>query len=165
MMAYLRIALSAVLAILLATIALANREFVSVQLFPEAIGNLIGFNFGFGLPLFILLGLAIGLGLMLGFIWEWLREHSYRAEAARLRRRVARDGKRSGEVPESRPVGCAEMTKCWPFVEAKYTLMTPAARVKICGLTSLRDLEAAATAGANYAGFVFFCEIAAPPVG
>jgi len=53
MMAYLRIALSAVLAILLATIALANREFVSVQLFPEAIGNLIGFNFGFGLPLFM----------------------------------------------------------------------------------------------------------------
>lgn len=89
MMAYLRIALSAVLAILLITIALANRDFVSVQLFPGAIGNLIGFNFGFGLPLFILLGLAIGLGLMLGLVWEWLREHSYRAEAARLRRRVA----------------------------------------------------------------------------
>ncbi|NBB98368.1 MAG: DUF1049 domain-containing protein [Alphaproteobacteria bacterium] len=88
MMAYLRIALSAVLAILLATIALANRDFVAVQLFPDTIGALIGFNFGFALPLFILLGLAIGLGLMLGFIWEWLREHSYRAEAARLRRKV-----------------------------------------------------------------------------
>jgi len=36
--------------------------------------------------------------------------------------------------------------------------MTPAARVKICGLTSLRALEAAATAGANYAGFVFFAK-------
>lgn len=89
MMAYLRIALSAVLAVLLATIALANRDFVAVQLFPDTIGSLVGFNFGFGLPLFILLGLAIGLGLMLGFIWEWLREHSYRAEAARLRRKVA----------------------------------------------------------------------------
>ena len=89
MMAYLRIGLSAVLAVLLATIALANREIVSVNLFPDTIGNLIGFNFGFGLPLFILLGLAIGLGLMLGFIWEWLREHSYRAEAARLRKQVA----------------------------------------------------------------------------
>lgn len=89
MMAYLRLALSAVLALLLATIALANRDFVSVQLFPETIGGLIGFNFGFGLPLFILLGVAVGLGLMLGFVWEWLREHSYRAEAARLRRRVA----------------------------------------------------------------------------
>lgn len=88
MMAYLRIALSAALAILLTTIALANRDFVSVKLFPDTIGNLIGVNFGFGLPLFILLGLAIGLGLMLGFIWEWLREHSYRADAARLRRRV-----------------------------------------------------------------------------
>ena len=89
MMAYLRLALSAVLALLLVTIALANRDFVSVTLFPDTIGTLIGFNFGFGLPLFILLGLAIGLGLMLGFIWEWLREHSYRAEAARLRSRVA----------------------------------------------------------------------------
>lgn len=88
MMAYLRIALSAILAILLVTIALANRDFVSVQLFPDTIGSLVGFNFGFGLPLFILLGLAVGLGLMLGFIWEWLREHSYRSEAAKLRRRV-----------------------------------------------------------------------------
>lgn len=34
--------------------------------------------------------------------------------------------------------------------------MTLAARVKICGLTSARDLEGAARAGANYAGFVFF---------
>jgi uncharacterized integral membrane protein len=88
MMAYLRIAISVIIAVILATIALANRDFVAVQLFPETVGNLIGFNFGFGLPLFILLGLAIGLGLMMGFIWEWLREHSYRAEAARLRRRV-----------------------------------------------------------------------------
>lgn len=88
MMAYLRLGVSVVIALILATIALANRDFVAVQLFPETIGSLIGFNFGFGLPLFILLGLAIGLGLMMGFIWEWLREHSYRAEAARLRRRV-----------------------------------------------------------------------------
>jgi uncharacterized integral membrane protein len=90
MLAYLRIGISVVVALVLATIALANREFVAVELFPAPIGNLLGFNFGFSLPLFILLGLAIGLGLMLGFVWEWLREHSYRAEAARLRRETER---------------------------------------------------------------------------
>lgn len=34
--------------------------------------------------------------------------------------------------------------------------MTSALRVKICGLTTARDLDAAARAGASYAGFVFF---------
>ncbi len=88
MFAYLRYGVAIVLALVLATIALANRGFVSVKLFPDAIGGLLGFNFGFSLPLFILLGLAVGAGLMLGFVWEWLREHSYRADAARLRRRI-----------------------------------------------------------------------------
>jgi len=119
MMAYLRIALSAVLALLLATIALANRDFVSVQLFPETIGNLIGFNFGFGLPLFILLGLSIGLGLMLGFIWEWLREHSYRAEAARLRRRVDTLEHDLSKLEKAAPAAVTQKDEVLAVLEAK----------------------------------------------
>lgn len=119
MMAYLRIGLSALLAVLLATIALANREMVTVQLFPETIGNLIGFNFGFGLPLFILLGLAIGLGLMLGFIWEWLREHSYRAEAARLRRRVTALESDMAKLEKAAPAVVAQKDDVLAVLEAK----------------------------------------------
>ena len=36
-------------------------------------------------------------------------------------------------------------------------------RVKICGLRTLADVAAVAAAGAAYAGFVFFPEIAAHP--
>ena len=76
MMAYLRIALSAVLAILLATIALANRDFVSVQLLPGTIGNLIGFNFGLGCRCSSCWGWQSGWPYA-GAGLEWLREHSY----------------------------------------------------------------------------------------
>lgn len=86
MMAYLRYGFAALVAAVFVTIALANRMMVEVKLFPDAMASLFGFNFDFRLPLFLLLALAVGTGLLLGFIWEWFREHGLRAEAARLRR-------------------------------------------------------------------------------
>jgi lipopolysaccharide assembly protein A len=86
MLAYLRYLVIGLLAAVFVTLALANRSLVTVQLLPDTLGALFGFNMGFTLPLFMVLGGAIVTGLMLGFIWEWLREHSYRAEAARARR-------------------------------------------------------------------------------
>jgi uncharacterized integral membrane protein len=86
MLVYLRYAVLTILAVVFITLALANRMLVTVQLLPETLAALLGFNLGFTLPLFMVLGGAIALGLMLGFVWEWLREHSYRAEAARARR-------------------------------------------------------------------------------
>lgn len=93
MMAYLRYAIAALVAVLFVTIALANRSMVEVKLLPDTLAALLGANFGMTLPLFLILGLAIGAGLLLGFVWEWLREYSIRAEAARLRRE--RDAMRS----------------------------------------------------------------------
>ena len=86
MMAYLRYGVMFVLGAAFVTLALANRSLVTVQMLPDTLAALLGFNLGFTLPLFMVLGGAIVLGLMLGFVWEWLREHSYRAEAARARR-------------------------------------------------------------------------------
>lgn len=86
MMAYLRYGLTALVALVLVTIALANRAFVEVKLLPDALASLAGFNLSLSLPLFLMLGVAIGAGLLLGFVWEWFREHGYRAEAARLMR-------------------------------------------------------------------------------
>ncbi len=86
MMAYLRYGFTALVALVLVTIALANRSVVEVKLFPDALAALAGFNFNLSLPLFLMLGLAVGAGLLLGFVWEWFREHGYRAEAARLAR-------------------------------------------------------------------------------
>lgn len=93
MMAYLRYALAALLAAVFIIIALANRSMVEVKLLPDTLASLFGFNLGATLPLFLILGLAIGAGLLLGFVWEWVREYSIRAEAARLRRE--RDAMRS----------------------------------------------------------------------
>ncbi|MFN7003484.1 MAG: lipopolysaccharide assembly protein LapA domain-containing protein [Roseinatronobacter sp.] len=86
MMAYLRYGFAALVAAVFVTVALANRALVEVKLLPDALASLFGFNFEIRLPLFLLLALAVGAGLLLGFIWEWLREHGIRAEAAQLRR-------------------------------------------------------------------------------
>lgn len=86
MMAYLRYGFAALIAVVFVIVALANRAMVEVKLLPDALASLLGFNHGFSLPLFMILGLAIGIGLLLGFVWEWFREHGYRAEAAKLRR-------------------------------------------------------------------------------
>ena len=89
MMAYLRYAFAALVAAVFVTIALANRAMVEVKILPDTLAALFGFNFSATMPLFVLLGVAIGAGLLLGFIWEWFREHGIRAEAARLRREQA----------------------------------------------------------------------------
>lgn len=85
-MTYLRYGFATIMALVLVTIALANSAITQVKLLPDAIAALLGFNVSVSLPLFIILGGAVGLGLMLGFVWEWLREHSYRAEASKLQR-------------------------------------------------------------------------------
>ena len=35
------------------------------------------------LPLFLVIFAGIVAGLLIGFVWEWLREHKHRAEATR----------------------------------------------------------------------------------
>ena len=86
MMSYLRYGFAAIVALLFVTIALANRSIVTVKLLPDTLASLTGIDMSVSLPLFVLLGIAIAIGLLLGFVWEWFREHGYRAEAARLRR-------------------------------------------------------------------------------
>lgn len=85
MMFYLRAGFAGILAVGLVIVALANRDAVTIKLLPAPLANLLGLDPGTTVPLFLLMGGAVVFGLLLGFIWEWLREHSYRAEARRLR--------------------------------------------------------------------------------
>lgn len=88
MIRYLRYAFLALLAIVLVTLALANREPVTLKLLPGELAELVGLPYQVTLPLFVSLFLMIALGILVGFVWEWFREHKHRAEAARQAREV-----------------------------------------------------------------------------
>jgi lipopolysaccharide assembly protein A len=85
-MRYLRYAFLAVLAICLLVMALANRNTVTLTLLPEEIAAFAGFNASVSLPLFLVIFGGIVAGVVIGFVWEWLREHKHRAEAVTQRR-------------------------------------------------------------------------------
>lgn len=82
-MRYIRYAFLASLGIVLIAVALANRGMVTLKLLPNDVSDLFGFQHTIELPLFIVIFGGIVAGLLIGFLWEWLREHKHRAEAAR----------------------------------------------------------------------------------
>lgn len=93
-MRYIRYAFLAALAVILITVALANRGVVTLNLLPETVSAFLGFSGEITLPLFIVIFLGIIAGILVGFVWEWLREHHLRVEGAsskRERDRLARE--------------------------------------------------------------------------
>ena len=90
MMRYLRYLLLAVLAIVLLTVALANRTPVTIRALPEDMGLFAGFTWSAQMPLFLVIFGGIVAGLLIGFVWEWLRETKHRSTATTKSREVAR---------------------------------------------------------------------------
>lgn len=84
-----RQALLAVVLLAAVTMALANRQVVTVALWPEAVTEVAGFGPTLTLPLFAVVLGAVAVGLLGGFVWEWLRERGIRADARRSRRELA----------------------------------------------------------------------------
>ncbi len=102
MLKYLRYLVLLAIALGLLTVALANRAPVVVKALPEDLAGLVGRQWQMELPLFMVIFGGVAIGLLIGFVWEWLREHRHRAtasaktrEAARLHRELAmmRDAK------------------------------------------------------------------------
>lgn len=87
-MRYIRYAFLAGLAICLVTIAMANRGLVTLQLLPDEIAGFVNLPNTIKLPLFIVIFGGIVGGLLIGFVWEWFREHKIRAQASKSRRNV-----------------------------------------------------------------------------
>lgn len=71
-------------------VAVANRELVTLKLLPRELADLAGFNMDIQLPLFLVILGGVVVGLLVGFVWEWLREHKHRRDAARGRRDVSK---------------------------------------------------------------------------
>ena len=96
-MRYIRYACIAAFAIVLVAISVANRGVVTLRLIPDEVAGWFPMNPQIELPLFIVILIGILVGLCVGFAWEWIREHTHRAEASRegrekrrLQREVAR---------------------------------------------------------------------------
>jgi len=71
-------------------LALANREPVTLRLLPEPPGADIAGLPAISLPLFMPIFGGVILGLLIGFFWEWIREHHHRARASAHQRTMTR---------------------------------------------------------------------------
>ncbi|MCX7558973.1 LapA family protein [Sulfitobacter sp. F26204] len=89
-MRYVRYLCIAVFAIALVSVALANRETVTLQVLPQEVAGWFAVNPSLELPLFLVILGSLVAGLLVGFIWEWIREFGERAEKARLARETRR---------------------------------------------------------------------------
>jgi uncharacterized integral membrane protein len=90
MLRYLRYLLLALLGVALLTTALANRAPVLIKAMPDDLAAFLGLNWQIELPLFLVMFGGIVAGLLIGFVWEWLREHKHRAVASTKTREVSR---------------------------------------------------------------------------
>ncbi|WP_293451530.1 lipopolysaccharide assembly protein LapA domain-containing protein [Planktotalea sp.] len=81
-MRYIKYVLLAVIAVVLISVSLANREMVNLELLPTEMAGLMGYNYSIDMPLFVVIFGGVGVGLLIGFLWEWIREYKQRAEAA-----------------------------------------------------------------------------------
>lgn len=90
MIRYLRYLFLAGLALVLLTVALANRAPVAVRLLPDDLAALTGLTWAAELPLFLIIFGGIVAGVLIGFVWEWFREMKHRSTASVKSREVAR---------------------------------------------------------------------------
>ncbi len=103
-MRYLRYAFLALLVVLLVGLALANRTPVTLRALPPEMAGFLGFTWQITLPLFLVIFLGIAAGVLIGFVWEWFREHKHRVQARaerRERERLEREVDRMRTGPTS----------------------------------------------------------------
>jgi lipopolysaccharide assembly protein A len=83
-----RYAFWAIVGLCLILVGLANRGVVTVRAMPEALFDLLGISADVQLPLFMVIFAGVAAGLLIGFLWEWVREHRIRAEGRAKAREV-----------------------------------------------------------------------------
>jgi uncharacterized integral membrane protein len=71
----------AIVGLCLILVGLANRDFVTLRAMPQSMADLLGISPDMNLPLFVVIFIGVGIGLMIGFLWEWVREHRMRVDA------------------------------------------------------------------------------------
>lgn len=77
------------IALALVIVGFANRDVVTLTLLPSELVPFTKYNLSIDLKLYMVIFASIGVGILLGFFWEWMREHKYRSEAVQQRRERA----------------------------------------------------------------------------
>lgn len=88
-MRYIKFLFILCLTVALVSTAMANRAPVTLNVLTDDLANLIGVHWSVTLPLYAVLFGGIVLGLLIGFVWEWLREHKHRSAVTRKEREVS----------------------------------------------------------------------------
>ena len=101
-MRYIKYVFLGVLGLGLITVALANRGNVTLRVLPDELAQFAGVDTQIELPLFLVIFAGIIAGLLIGFVWEWIREHRHRSEAAQARREAAKLGREVARLREDR---------------------------------------------------------------
>jgi len=78
----------AILMVAIIVLALANRDAVTLNLMPEGIQTVV--QYSVSVPLFAVILVSVLTGLLLGYIFEWLREHKHRRLASQKKREANR---------------------------------------------------------------------------
>lgn len=108
-MRYIRYAVLGALAIVLVSVSVANSAMVQLRLMPDALADLFGFNHGLELPLFVVVLGGVGVGLVIGFLWEWMREHKHRSEAGAKAREVRKLNREVNKLKKQKNEGKDEV--------------------------------------------------------
>ena len=98
MLRALRFVILLVVAVVLLAVALANREAVVVRALAPDLAAYAGVGWTATLPLYLVIFGGIVAGLVLGFLWEWLRERKYRANARLRAREIVRLERELGDL-------------------------------------------------------------------
>jgi len=80
-MKYIKYAFWGIVAIVLIIVGMANRGIVTLRAMPEVLAEPLGMSPDIEMPLFMAIFIGVGIGLLIGFLWEWVREHRMRADA------------------------------------------------------------------------------------
>ncbi len=87
---FFKILFLALVATCLVLLFFANNEPVTLNLLPDGMATAIGLRNEYTTSLFVVVVAALLIGIVVGFFWEWLREHRFRAEAKTQRKEATR---------------------------------------------------------------------------
>lgn len=104
-MRYLKYLVLLAIAIVLIFVALANRQMVELNLVPSAFQGLIPFNFSLSVPLFVVIFGGVVGGVLVGFVWEWVREHKHRSAVRKEHKQVVRLEREVGRLKANQNEG------------------------------------------------------------